>query len=80
MNNQFCVDQSVVDAAAASCARLLAEWFGSEEEAAKALIEDPVAMAQIAMIEFMKQQREMTAKAISQPVKFSRAVLGAIKD
>ena len=79
MSTEFNVEQSVVDAAAASCARKLAKWFGSEQEAIEALLDDPVGMAQIAMGAHIKERRSMTLAAHMNPRAVSRQVLELIK-
>ena len=50
INATFGVSEEVVNEVAASCANLLAKWYGSEEAAIAALTLDPVGTAQIAMM------------------------------
>lgn len=75
----FEASDEVVNEAAASCAKLLAKWYGGEEAAIAALTKDPVETAQIAMMGHMKFQREMTLRVHMQDHKFARSVLHEIK-
>lgn len=79
INEKFGVSEEVVNEAAASCAKLLAKWYGSEEAAIAALTQDTVDTAQIAMMGHIKQQRAMTLTAHMNQHKFARAVLHEIK-
>lgn len=75
----FGVSEEVVNEAAASCAKLLAKWYGSDEAAIEALTQDTVDTAQIAMMGHIKQQRAMTLSAHMSDFKFARAVLHEVK-
>lgn len=70
--------QEVIENAAQACANKLAKLFGSVEDAIAALEADPVAMAQIAMSDFIKDQRQMTLAVHMNPLAFSRIVLGEV--
>lgn len=64
---------------AASCARHLARMFGSAEDAAKALEQDPVAMVAIAVDAHMETMRTLTNAALTRRG-FSEQVLGMVQD
>lgn len=53
------VSEQVVIAAAAGCVDRLVEWCGGEQEAINAISDDPCAMMQIAISDWMKAQRKM---------------------
>lgn len=64
---------------AASCARHLARMFGSAEDAAKALEDDPVSMVAIAIDAHMETMRTLTIAALTRGG-FSEQVLGMVQD
>lgn len=68
----FGVNEQTVNDAAESCARRLAKWFGSPEEAMAAMEDDPIAMMEIALADFMKAQRALTLKVHMNPRPFAR--------
>lgn len=68
----FGVSEQTVNDAAEACARRLAKWFGSPEEAMAAMEDDPIAMMEIALADFMKAQRAMTLKVHMNPRPFAR--------
>lgn len=53
------VCESVVLAACAGCVDRLVEWCGGEQEAIDAINDDPCAMMQIAIADWIKAQRKM---------------------
>lgn len=65
--------------AAESCARQLAKMFGSEEAAAKAIMEDPESMVAIAMDAHMAIMRKMALKAHMNPRSFASQVLSVVR-
>ena len=75
----FSVSDEVVNEAASSCARLLAEWFGGVDEAIAELERDPASLADLALREHVKIHREMTVKAHMNIGRFSRLCLNQIK-
>lgn len=77
--NTFGVSEEVVREAAASCAKLLAKWYGSEEAAIAALTQASADTAQIAMMGHIKQQRALTLSAHMNQHKFAGEVLHEIK-
>lgn len=77
--NELNVSDTTINEAARACATRLAKWFGSEEEAIEALQKDPVAMAQIAMADFMQSARKIAVRAHMNPGPFARECLGVIK-
>lgn len=64
---------------AASCARHLARMFGSAEDAAKALEQDPTAMVAIAIDAHMETMRKLTNAALTRG-DFSAQVLGMVQE
>lgn len=64
---------------ARGCADRLANWFGSAEKAAEELQRDPVALSQVALMDFMKARREMTVKVHMNPRPFARECLDLIR-
>lgn len=64
---------------AASCARHLARMFGSAEDAAKALEQDPQAMVAIAIDAHMETMRTLTIAALTRG-DFSAQVLGMVQE
>lgn len=64
---------------AVSCARHLARMFGSVEDAAKALEEDPVAMVAIAIDAHMETMRTLTIAALTRRG-FSDQVLSMVQE
>ncbi|SEP58269.1 hypothetical protein SAMN03159444_00123 [Pseudomonas sp. NFACC02] len=79
ISETFGVSEEVVNEAAASCAKLLAKWYGSEEAAIQALTQEAADTAQIAMMGHIKQQRAMTLSAHMNQRKFAGAVLHEVK-
>jgi hypothetical protein len=71
--------QEVIEHAAQACANKLTKLFGSIDGAIAAIEADPVTMAQIAMSEFIKDQRKMTLAAHMNPRAFARVVLSQAK-
>lgn len=76
----FGVSQEVVEESALACARILAEAFGSVEDAIAAIESDPVAMAQIAITEHSKRIKAMSVSAHMNISRFSAQVFHAIKE
>lgn len=64
---------------AASCARHLARMFGSAEDAAKALEQDPTAMVSIAIDAHMETMRKLTNAALTRKG-FSEQILGMVQE
>lgn len=82
MNNpkiKFDASEESVAYAAEYCARALAKWFESEEEAAKAISEDPQAMVEIALADFLKTHRKLTSIALMKSNQFSNQLLASIR-
>lgn len=77
--SMFEASDEVVNEAAASCARKLAQLFGGIDEAIAALEADPADLADLAMREFIKDRRQMTLKVHMNPQAFSRQILNLIK-
>lgn len=77
--NEFEVSDDVVSLAAQACADRLAKWFGSAEQAIAELQSDPVAMAQIAMMDFIKVRRDLTLKVHMNPRPFAQECLDLIR-
>lgn len=73
------VSEEVISEAAAACARHLAKMFGSEEDAIKALTEDPVTFAQIAMQSHMESARKMAVSAHMNQRAFAIEVLDQVR-
>lgn len=74
----FEASDEVVSEAAASCARLLENWFGGVDEEIAALESDPADMTDLAMRSHMAQRKAMTVKAHMNIQAFSREVLGKV--
>lgn len=70
--NTFEASSETVNEAAEACARRLAKWFGGAEEAAAAMEADPIAMMEIALVDFMKERRALTLKVHMNPRPFTR--------
>lgn len=64
---------------AASCARHLARMFGSAEDAAKALEQDPTAMVAIAIDAHMETMRKLTSAALTRKG-FSEQILSMVQE
>lgn len=64
---------------AASCARHLASMFGSADDAAKALEQDPVSMVAIAIDAHMDTMRTLTIAALTRRG-FSEQVLSMVQE
>lgn len=77
--NEFNVSEQTLNEAAKACATRLVNWFGAEAEAIAELQKDPVAMAQIAMADFMQSVRKIAVRAHMNPNAFSRECLDLIK-
>ena len=71
--------QDTVDDLAIACARKLAAWFGSEEEAIKALTEDPLAMVALVLAEQQKTMDAIKLKIHMEPRPFFKTVYHEIK-
>lgn len=65
---------------AASCARHIARMFGSAEDAAKALEQDPTAMVAIAIDVHMETMRKMTNAALTHRSALNAQILGMVQD
>jgi hypothetical protein len=75
----FEASDEVVNEAAASCANLLAKWFGGVDEAIAALEADPADLTDLVMRSHIKQRRDMTLKAYMLDHSFSRLVLDQVR-
>jgi hypothetical protein len=75
----FEASDEVVNEAAASCANLLAKWFGGVDEAIAALEADPADLADLVMRSHIKQRRDMTLKAYMLDHSSSRLVLDQVR-